>query len=39
MNFDETVEQIRALLQSKGRVAYRALKRRFDLDLNLCKFR
>ena len=26
------LEQVRELLQSKGRVAYRALKRRFDLD-------
>src|SRR5712691_9278643 len=32
MTFDEILEQIRELLQSKGRVAYRALKRRFELD-------
>ena len=32
MTFDEITEQVRALLQSKGRIAYRALKRRFDLD-------
>jgi len=32
MTFDELLAQVRELLQSKGRVAYRALKRRFDLD-------
>jgi hypothetical protein len=32
MTFDEVLEQVRELLHSKGRVAYRALKRRFDLD-------
>jgi len=32
MTFDETLEKVRELLQSKGRVAYRALKRRFHLD-------
>ena len=32
MTFDEVLAQVRELLQSKGRVAYRALKRRFDLD-------
>ena len=32
MTFDEVVEQVRALLQRKGRVAYRTLKRHFDLD-------
>jgi hypothetical protein len=32
MTFDEALEQIRELLQSKGRVAYRALKRRFELE-------
>src|SRR6266540_5398441 len=32
MTFDEVLEQVRALLQSKGRMAYRALKRRFELD-------
>ena len=32
MTFDEVLEQVRELLQSKGRVTYRSLKRRFDLD-------
>src|ERR1041384_4947238 len=32
MTFDEVLEQVRELLRSKGRVAYRALKRRFELD-------
>src|SRR5215510_5764211 len=32
MTFDEVLEQVRGLLQSKGRVAYRALKSRFALD-------
>lgn len=32
MTFDELLEQIIALLQRDGRVTYRALKRRFDLD-------
>ena len=32
MTFDEVLEQVRELVQSKGRVAYRALKRRFELD-------
>jgi class 3 adenylate cyclase len=32
MTFDEVLVQIIALLQREGRVAYRALKRRFDLD-------
>jgi hypothetical protein len=32
MTFDAVLEQVRELLQSKGRVAYRALKRRFALD-------
>ena len=31
-SFGEVVEQARALLQNKGRVAYRTLKRRFDID-------
>lgn len=30
MIFDEAPEQVRGLLQSKRRVAHRALKRRFD---------
>ena len=29
-SFDEVVDQVRVLLQSKGRVVYRTLKRRFD---------
>jgi predicted ATPase/class 3 adenylate cyclase len=32
MTFDEVLEQVRELLQNKGRMAYRALKRRFELD-------
>jgi hypothetical protein len=32
MTFDEILAQVRELLQREGRVAYRALKRRFDLD-------
>jgi class 3 adenylate cyclase len=32
VTFDEVLEQVRELLRSKGRVAYRALKRRFELD-------
>jgi predicted ATPase/class 3 adenylate cyclase len=32
MTFDEVLEQVRELLQNKGRVAYRALKRRFEID-------
>src|SRR2546428_111566 len=32
MTFDEVLDQVRELLQSKGRVTYRALKRRFELD-------
>ena len=32
MSFDEVLEQVRELLENKGRVAYRALKRRFELD-------
>ncbi|MBI3757316.1 MAG: AAA family ATPase [Deltaproteobacteria bacterium] len=32
MTFDEVLDQVRKLLQSKGRLAYGALKRRFDLD-------
>ncbi|MBI3249783.1 MAG: hypothetical protein HYZ50_25085 [Deltaproteobacteria bacterium] len=32
MTFDEVLDQVRELLQNKGRVTYRALKRRFDLD-------
>ena len=32
MTFDELLAQVRELLQSKGRVAYRALKRRFEID-------
>ena len=32
MKFSEVVNQARALLHSKGRITYRALKREFDLD-------
>ena len=32
MTFDEILAQVIALLQREGRVSYRALKRRFDLD-------
>ena len=30
--FDELLDQVRELLQSRGRLSYRALKRRFGLD-------
>lgn len=32
MDFLEVIEQTRAALQSKGRIAYRTLKRQFALD-------
>ena len=32
MTFDEILEQVIALLKRQGRVSYRALKRRFDID-------
>jgi hypothetical protein len=32
MTFEETLGQVRELLQSKQRVSYRALKRQFALD-------
>src|SRR4051812_27590512 len=32
MTFDELLVQVRELLQSKGRVSYRALKLQFNLD-------
>ena len=32
MTFDELLAQVLVLLQREGRVSYRALKRRFDLD-------
>jgi predicted ATPase/class 3 adenylate cyclase len=32
MTFDEVLDQVRALLQERGRVTYRSLKRRFALD-------
>jgi predicted ATPase/class 3 adenylate cyclase len=32
MTFDEVLDQVRELLQQRGRMTYRALKRRFDLD-------
>ena len=40
MTFDESLVQVRELLEREGRVAYRILKRRFaltddDLDLTL----
>jgi len=34
MTFDELLTQVRALLQSKGRVSYRALKLHFRLTMN-----
>src|SRR5687768_6004523 len=32
MTFDEVLAHVHDLLQRQGRVSYRALKRRFDLD-------
>ena len=32
MKFSEIVKEAKGLLQSKGRITYRALKREFDLD-------
>jgi class 3 adenylate cyclase len=32
VTFDEMLEQVLALVQRQGRVSYRAIKRRFDLD-------
>ena len=32
MSFDEILDQVRELLRSHGRLSYRALKRRFELD-------
>jgi class 3 adenylate cyclase len=32
MTFDEVLDQVRELLQQRGRVTYRSLKRRFGLD-------
>ena len=32
MTFDEVLTRVLDLLQRQGRVSYRALKRRFDLD-------
>ena len=32
MTFLEVLEQVRGLLQSQGRISYRALKRQFELD-------
>ena len=32
MTFDEVLDQVRELLRDRGRLAYSALKRRFDLD-------
>src|SRR5215475_9742490 len=35
MTFDEALDQIRALLQQRGRVTYRSLKLRYELDEEL----
>jgi hypothetical protein len=35
VTFDEVLEQVRELLQSKGRVTYRSLKLRYQLDEEL----
>jgi hypothetical protein len=32
MTFEETLAQVREVLEREGRVAYRILKRRFELD-------
>jgi len=32
MTFDEVLDQVRELLQRKGRLSYQALKLRFDID-------
>jgi hypothetical protein len=32
MTFDEVLDQVIDMLQRRGRVSYRALKREFDLD-------
>ncbi|MGE4096438.1 MAG: adenylate/guanylate cyclase domain-containing protein [Candidatus Binatia bacterium] len=32
MTFDEVLDQVRVLLQQRGRVTYQSLKRRFELD-------
>jgi hypothetical protein len=32
MTFDEALDQVRALLQQRGRVTYRSLKLRYQLD-------
>jgi len=32
MTFDEILDQVRDLLQQRGRLSYQALKRRFELD-------
>ena len=32
IKFDEILAQVRSLLEQEGRVSYRALKRRFDVD-------
>ena len=34
MTFEETLIQVRELLEREGRIAYRILKRRFELDDN-----
>ena len=35
MTFDEVLDQVRALLQQRGRVTYRSLKLRYQLDEEL----
>ena len=32
MTFEETLAQVRELLEREGRIAYRVLKRRFSID-------
>ena len=32
MTFDEVLDRVRSLLESKGRVTYGSLKRRFEID-------
>jgi hypothetical protein len=32
MTFEELLDQVLALLQRRGRVAYRAVQRQFDMD-------
>ena len=37
MTYDEVLERVLELFQSEGRVAYRALKRRFELMTTIWK--